>query len=168
MGAFQAYDMINCAGPIEGFIFIAWGVCHKLVIENAILSLFVDKVFRSRKAAEQDDLEGLKLAEQSAKAYLSDMLAEQDLQKDDVADFLELEEAFQVASVKHWLEAQGFDMKDFSSFFKMVSGLEHYEEITVDEFLDSILRVRGPATNMDLQAIKLQLQALTNLVVARL
>jgi len=162
----DAYDTFKCSGPIPAFIFIAWIVCFQFIIGNAIMTLFVDKVLRSRKAMEQEELELQRAQTESSKAFLLEVLAEEDLDRDDIADFAELETAFQSDKARQWLHGNGFDMHEFDFFFKVVAGFDIYEELTVEEFLDSCLRVRGPATNMDMQALKLQIQTLLNMATA--
>merc|ERR1712050_575589 len=56
----------------------------------------------------------------------------------------------------HYLSLLGVTVKDAELFFMMLSRTDFAESVEIDEFVDGCMRLRGAATNLDLQTVTMR------------
>lgn len=61
----------------------------------------------------------------------------------------------------HHFSIDGLDINDIGMFFKLLSQIkEPFDQLDIEDFIEGCMRMKGPATNMDLRAVSYQMKAL--------
>merc|ERR1740123_2939013 len=79
----------------------------------------------------------------------------------------ELEKALQMVRIRHKFELLGVDMRDANMFFTTLSSIMCSDALSIDHFIDGCLRMKGPASSLDVQAIGIQVRDLAQQVACQ-
>merc|ERR1719150_971408 len=69
-------------------------------------------------------------------------------------------EGYKISKVRHKFELLGINIRDAGSFFFTLSAIMRTERLTIDQFVDGCLEMKGNASRGDIQAVRFQLSEL--------
>jgi len=132
--------------------YMIFALLHKLIIGFSVVSVitgvFIQETF---KVSTMDDTIMMIQKERATKLHAQKMKVLFDQADKDGDKHLDREELHKVlgdASMKTWLGAMGLDVNDANLLFNLIDDGD--EQITFDELLKGIARLKGPARSIDL------------------
>mmetsp|Transcript_95620 Transcript_95620/g.276243 ORF Transcript_95620/g.276243 Transcript_95620/m.276243 type:complete len:704 (+) Transcript_95620:64-2175(+) len=147
------YEVLLRASGMAAALFVLVVAFTQIALLNIMTGVFVESAM---KLAQPDRatmaLEQRKVDLKDA-AELRELLAGLDV---DCTNTIGWEEFRQVASdplVASMLAVMGLDIKDAALMFHMLCTSSDSEEVEVDALLNACLKMKGPATSLDLQAV---------------
>jgi len=148
------YRMIEEAGVVYSTGFLFFIVFVTIVVWNIVLSSFVEKAFKLAVPDWDTMLVEKRKAELKYVKQLEHLLTSQfDTSHGDYINLEEFKRFFHQPALKAFFHARDLDLKDAELFFQMLSAHEHSEEVSVHAFIQGCLRLRGLASNIDVQSL---------------
>jgi hypothetical protein len=153
------YNIVGDAGPFYEMVFLFYIAFFCIVAWNIVMSTFVEKAF---KLAMPDFDEMMMESRRRDLRYSKELMAIIssciDADQDGYISLEEFREHSNDPSMKAWFQARDFDIKDVELFFHMISSLHGERLIDVNTFVMGIMRLRGTASNIDVQALHYDLR----------
>jgi len=144
------------------FIFIIFSTVAML---NIITSLFVEEARKAGQDEEDSVLEKLREQEEERGVLTRVLTQFVDTDGSGIISFEELDQSLSKPSIREFFELQGLRIQDVGLFFKTVSTMSPVNGLQIDAFVDACMKVKGTASSLDVQALKLQVQGLKELLV---
>jgi len=142
--------LLSVGGPLLAFLFVAFVLFFTIAAWNIITSRFVDKALK----CSQPDLETLaleqKMNDMKDGAELMSILKHSEWDRSSVISYAEFKHAAEDPRLRSYLHVRGIDVKNVDSLFNMLSAGESAMPAPV--FVNSLLRLKGLATSIDLHA----------------
>lgn len=130
---------------------------------NIITGIFVESALR----VDDDEEEKLQEVQQKLRedaAELSCLLSAMDTNGDGFLAMEEFIEAMQDDRFIHVLSRLGLTIKDSKLFFMTVACMSQHDVVSIPEFVDLVVRMRGPASSADLNSLILKTSLLSRSV----
>merc|ERR1712172_75643 len=127
------------------FCIVAW---------NIVMSTFVEKTFKlSVPDIDTTTLEKRKRDLAYSKELFAIIRSKLDENHNGRISHEEFKRHFTDPDLTAWFEARDFDMKDAELFFRLLASVDKKKEVDVTTFVLGCLRLRGTASNIDVQAL---------------
>jgi len=156
------YDIVVLTGWLNSSLFLVYILMVWMSITNIIISIFVD---RAMKLA-QPDMDALLLAKRKSDLLhvqdLKSVFAAMDENHSGTLSAEELRRCIQDVRMASVFEMKGLDIKDAEVFFSMLTSMSGTDEVDVHTFLTGWLKLKGPATSLDLYTLQFQQQLWEN------
>jgi len=151
------YKMIEPTGGLGPPLFLFFIAFFAIAVWNIITSLFME-VAMSRVRPSSRELIVEKHQQDIADVQeLSDIFSSIDT---DESDHISREEFLRFTENPEAMEAlqvRGLDIKDKEAFFEMLTSIDATEhKVGLEEFVDGCLKMRGPASSLDLHNVKFE------------
>lgn len=130
---------------------------------NIITGIFVESALR----VDDDEEEKLQEVQQKLRedaAELSCLLSRMDTSGDGFLAMNEFIEAMRDERFIHVLNRLGLNVKDSKLFFMTVACMSQHDVVRIPEFVDLVVRMRGPASSADLNSLILKTSLLSRSV----
>jgi len=152
----------------QWFIFVA--IVHKVTLGFALVGVingvFMQETFR---VAQQDDILMLRQGRNANAVHAQRMkrlMEVADKNTDARIDLNEFRGIFENAELKLWLASMDFAARDVDALFTMMN--KGTGGLTIDELIDGVAHLRGPARNIDVQHLLREHQELRGLIEGRI
>lgn len=152
------YAAVELCGPGVSLFIICYTVFFQFAFFNIVTSIFVDKAMKLAKPDHEDLFVQRQQEEAQMAQMLRDLFHEVDSDASGVISIDELREASLDGRVLHKFEMLGITVRDVHTFFSTLTAMAHSEAIGVETFVDGCLKMKGPASSLDVQAIGCQVQ----------
>eukprot|EP00929_Paragymnodinium_shiwhaense_P056613 TRINITY_DN28339_c0_g1_i2.p1 TRINITY_DN28339_c0_g1~~TRINITY_DN28339_c0_g1_i2.p1 ORF type:complete len:378 (+),score=67.11 TRINITY_DN28339_c0_g1_i2:979-2112(+) len=150
----EQYDIVRVTGRLNGVMFVFFTLFFTVAVWNIVTSIFLENTLKmATPDRESELLEKLWRDVEDAKE-LTAMLERADLDKsgmlsrEEVSRFLCEDSKF-----RGFFETRGIDIKNAEVFFEMLASASPTNEVDLEAFVASCLRVKGPATSIDLHTL---------------
>jgi len=163
----DAYNLTSKAGDRAAqFWFVTFIIFFEMAMINLISSMFVDKASKSGQPEDDEGLQEKLAEERKDKAQLRRLIESMDTDQSGMISMSKLEEGLKKQKIKELFEIQNLKIADAKLFFRTISTQCPFEGIPIEAFVEGAMKVRGFASSLDVQAMKMQLAMLTDLVRA--
>merc|ERR1719330_886144 len=156
----DVYQVVALTGYFNSGLFIGYIIFCNFAFFNIIMSIFVDKVMKLARPTQGDLLKERRLQEQEVSKELRDLIQHLDKDSSGTISLDELKAETRDEETRHKLEMLGIQVREMIVFFKTSCDYRRRTELSIDDFVDACLKMRGPASSMDLQTIGFTLQML--------
>jgi len=158
----DVYDVVKTTSPFNGIFYLSQIVFFVFAFFNIITSMFVDKAMKLAKPDEEVMMFERRQEERAAAADLRRLIMEDlDIDKDGVISLEELETLAEDDRVRHKFEMQGLEVKDAEVFFHTLTSLEKTKELSIDDFVTGCMKMKGPASSLDVHALDSKIQVMS-------
>eukprot|EP00929_Paragymnodinium_shiwhaense_P053577 TRINITY_DN26830_c0_g1_i2.p1 TRINITY_DN26830_c0_g1~~TRINITY_DN26830_c0_g1_i2.p1 ORF type:complete len:690 (-),score=119.38 TRINITY_DN26830_c0_g1_i2:517-2586(-) len=152
----EAYDVVNSAGVFNGVVFILFILFFEISVWSIVTGIFVERTMDLAKA----DLEGAVLLKrqrdlESAKE-LKTILEIVDTDCSRTISIDEWRAFMHNPELREYFEVRGVDIKDVDIFYQMLmagADTEEDADVDMDIFLAGCLRLKGPASSIDVHTL---------------
>jgi len=152
------YDVLSYTGAIAPLVYVVYIVFFFISAWNMVSSLFMEKVM----ALAQPDMDQQLLAKRRQDIAdakdLKSLLETFDQEQSGTISLEVFTRSLARPRIRHFFELRNIDVKDAEAFFAMLEAAAGSSSIGLDVVVHGLMRMRGVATNMDLQALQFQLQ----------
>jgi len=152
------YDIVRKTGTMNATFFLIYIIFFLFAFFNIITSIFVDKAM---KLAQPDD-EALMLERREEEAQTRDSLKELieslDVDNSGTISVDELKAISKDVRVRHKFEMLGVTVRDASVFIQTLTSLVGSNTVDINSFVDGCMKMTGPASSLDVQTIRFQLE----------
>jgi len=158
-----AYNTVAKTGAVNKFVFLLYFVFIWLSVTNIITCIFVDKAMKLAQPDTDQQLwdkrkENLELAEEIGKVYEEIVGG---VEPGHLLSWAEFEFAMQDPRISSHLDIAGLDVHNTFMFFSMLSSVAGKDEIDADTFIQSCLKMKGYAMNIDLLQVGYEIKILS-------
>lgn len=163
----EVYEVMHLTGPLNSFLFIAYIIFFTFAFFNIVMSIFVDKAMKLAKPDEEQSYKQRVREEAETTKEITALLVDTvDKDHSGTITMGELQEAFEVGRVRHKFEQQDITVREAEVFFQTVTTMLGRDELTIDEFVRACMKMKGPASSIDLQAIGFQVEEMSRNIEA--
>jgi len=154
----KMYHLLTYTGPANPIIFLLYILFFIIAAWNIVTSLFIEKAL----ALAQPDLDSQVLEKRRKDiADAKDLMGLMKAMDDSNSGTISLD-AFKMfldqPRFRAFFEIRNIDIRDMEMFFRMLRTVTDNDEIKLDMLVNGLLRMRGVATNIDLQMLQFQFQ----------
>lgn len=161
----DVYDIVSLQSVTSGFGFVGFIIFFQMAIFNIITSIFVDKAMRLGQP-EEDDAVAERLDEARAdERKLRELVNKLDIESSGDITLDQLEDSLRKPEIREYFQLQGLNIRDVKLFFKTLSAMYPNDGLKIDAFVDGCMKVKGHASSLDMQAMKIQTHAITDLLL---
>jgi len=164
----EVYDVYLRMGTFQALFFLFFIMVFQFSFFNIVTAIFVNKALRLG-APEQDKTEQTLMKEK-----LLEVLAKRNFdENEDTITASQLDSVLRDRGLRALLRKFGLDVREVQLLFEMLTRIAqadtpgHSDELSVDQFVDQIMKIKGVATNQDLLACRLDLTLLVMQVLER-
>merc|ERR1719330_700964 len=158
----QCWQLMNHVHDSWGFFFIVWRCCFGFAVIQVITSVFIQHTF---KVASRDEEIMIKEKEKASSTYLKHLdtlFTDLDESGDGKITHDEFDQVMVEPRFKHFFAALEIDVSDVPRVFKMLDNGDG--EVTKEEFIDGLKKLKGPAQAIDMFAVAKDLKRLRALL----
>eukprot|EP00929_Paragymnodinium_shiwhaense_P011298 TRINITY_DN11685_c0_g1_i1.p1 TRINITY_DN11685_c0_g1~~TRINITY_DN11685_c0_g1_i1.p1 ORF type:complete len:618 (+),score=91.82 TRINITY_DN11685_c0_g1_i1:131-1984(+) len=149
----EAYDVAEKTGYTNGLVFLCMVAFFFLAVWNIVASVFIENTIHVATVSyEQRVLHEHKVAAFDAKE-LMDLCKVADVNGSGGFSAEEFQAFISSPKVRNFFVARNLDIKNAEHFFEMLNGASQGDELSLEDFVGSCLRVKGAATSIDLQML---------------
>lgn len=160
----RMYDLLARTGWAYALVFLFFVVFFLMSFFNITTSLFVDQALKlSRPDHEARMLEKWR-EDITASADLRAMISHMDKDKSGKVNRAEWMRMVEEPDVVAHFELADLDIKDANDFFDAVVSLTGNDEIDIETFVESCMKVKGAASSIDLQIVLFQVRAMRQML----
>jgi len=152
------YATVKHCGPTFRFFFLFYIVFFNFAFFNIVTSVFVDKAMKLAKPDEETLLAERKQHDLELDQMLRELFNMVDDDDSGVITIDELQQAIEDARVLHKFELLGISVRDADTFFHTLTAISHGEDLRIDEFVEGCLKLKGPASSLDVQYVRSQVE----------
>jgi len=149
--------------------FMLFCVIHKLTIGFAVLGIINGALMQETfKVASTDDTIMVRQKRRAARVHADKMgrlFNEADENGNGMVTLEEFRTVIKDSIVETWLASMDLDMRDSDTLFMLIDE-DGDGEITVEELIQGVARLKGPARSIDLNIMKIQQQKLSEMIEA--
>jgi hypothetical protein len=160
------YNVVGEAGPAFKIVYLFYIAFFTIVAWNTVLGSFVEKACRLALP----DLEATAMEKHQEQQLYSKELSSMLLRKIDVdgdgsITLEEFRQQLQDHEVVAFFLARDINVTDAEMFFHMLSSIHGTDKVEIKTFTKAILRLRGNASALDMQAFHFDMKCLTQELV---
>lgn len=155
----ELYDLVAMWGPITGLLFQSFIVCFQMAVFNVITSIYVDKARKLGQADDDDAIEEKMNDEKDQRESLRRLFTKLDTDRSGEIDLEELKENLKDPEVVQYFDHHGLRIRDVKLFFKTLGTTGNYSSVPLEAFVDGCVKLQGDATSLDVQVLRLHMQA---------
>jgi len=145
-------DAVMQIDALQTILFFIYTTFTILAVLNIITGVFVDNAVETAKQEREFLVQKEMELREKYVDEMHDLFHEMDVDGSGTVTFEEVQEYFLDKRVQSYFQALGLDPTDTERLFRLIDS-DGSEELSVDEFLDGCLRLKGWATSIDAHAI---------------
>jgi len=158
------YDAASKIGSFEAMVFLVFISFINIALMNVLTGIFVENAMQFA----QPDRENLALEKRKQQVQDSaelrrifqELKASSGQSGDDTISKTDFLNAMRQPRLRSLLHTLGLDIRDARIFFSMLVAANEGGSVDIDQFVDGCMRLKGPATSIDLQSVMLQSRAI--------
>eukprot|EP00929_Paragymnodinium_shiwhaense_P118062 TRINITY_DN8968_c0_g1_i1.p1 TRINITY_DN8968_c0_g1~~TRINITY_DN8968_c0_g1_i1.p1 ORF type:complete len:697 (-),score=95.17 TRINITY_DN8968_c0_g1_i1:185-2275(-) len=150
---YEYFELMSDTSEMTAFLFVFFNLFFAVAVWNIVTSIFLENTLRKAQPDQETELfEKHKRDVEDAKELMGFILkADADasgmLSREEFNDFLK-DDKFRA-----YFDMRGIDVKDANVFFDMLTTSIENDEVDLESFVGSCLRVKGNATSIDLHSL---------------
>jgi len=152
------YRALSHTGTIAPTVLIMYILFFLIAVWNVFTSLFVEKMLTLSRPDEEYQLMEKRKKDLKDTQDLMALVEGMDMDQHGLVSLGEFKWVLCQPSIYNFLESRDIDVKDAEMFFRTLQLSSGSSELDLEIVVSGLLRMRGMATNMDLQAIQFQVQ----------
>eukprot|EP00929_Paragymnodinium_shiwhaense_P116554 TRINITY_DN8618_c0_g2_i4.p1 TRINITY_DN8618_c0_g2~~TRINITY_DN8618_c0_g2_i4.p1 ORF type:complete len:236 (-),score=54.58 TRINITY_DN8618_c0_g2_i4:183-890(-) len=134
-------------------MFMAMLIFFAVVVWNIVASVFVENAIRvATSDREEEALAQYRADIEDAKELMA-LCQRADIDKSGTLSREEFEDVMASHLIKEFFYIRGLDIKNARHFFELMNTVTDGDEVDLEQFVGSCLRVRGPASSIDLHML---------------
>jgi len=154
----DVFDVVSITGISNSIMFICFISFFTFAFFNIVTSIFVDKAMKLAKPDEEAIMLERREEEIDTARRLRELIKSMDADGSGHITFSELEFAARHAHVQKRFEMLGITLRDVKVFFVTLCSIVGTNRLSIDRFVDSCMKMKGPASGLDVQAISFQIR----------
>eukprot|EP00929_Paragymnodinium_shiwhaense_P063660 TRINITY_DN31819_c0_g2_i2.p1 TRINITY_DN31819_c0_g2~~TRINITY_DN31819_c0_g2_i2.p1 ORF type:complete len:282 (-),score=59.11 TRINITY_DN31819_c0_g2_i2:144-989(-) len=147
------YDIIKGTGLLNCTMFFCMLVFFAVVVWNIVASVFVENAIRAATSDRDEEVLAQHRNDIEDAKELMHLCKLADLDKSGSICRAEFEHFMDSPLIKEFFFVRGLDIKNAAHFFEMMNQVTDGDEVDLEQFVGSCLRVRGAATSIDLHML---------------
>lgn len=148
----DVYNVVALTGTSNAAFFICFIIFFTFAFFNVVMSMFVDKAMKLAQPDENEQLVEKREEYQNISKELRDLIKDMDEDGSGTISIAELEKAGENDRIKFKFEMLGLSVREAKLFFETLT-FPHRRELDIDDFVEACMKMKGPASGIDLQAI---------------
>eukprot|EP00747_Dinoflagellata_sp_TGD_P016764 gnl/TRDRNA2_/TRDRNA2_125349_c0_seq2.p1 gnl/TRDRNA2_/TRDRNA2_125349_c0~~gnl/TRDRNA2_/TRDRNA2_125349_c0_seq2.p1 ORF type:complete len:649 (-),score=122.47 gnl/TRDRNA2_/TRDRNA2_125349_c0_seq2:82-1905(-) len=154
----EIYQALRPLGSFYLGLFLFYTAFFIFAVFNVLTAIFVDNAVTLSQPDRDNMLSKQRRKEQAIADHLKLMIHEMDSDGDGQIGWDEFREVMEDPHVAPIMRAMGLDVKDAEQFYNVMLMTAHANgaSISIDEFVDGCMKMRGQATSIDLQLLLYQ------------
>lgn len=148
------------------WLFLAYvSFCYFAVL-NVVTGVFCNSAIENAKREPEMLIQSLLRDKKFYERSLKKLFHSVDMDESGTIGIRELEKSITDPALRAWFEAMGLEIKDAWTLFKLIDE-DRSHDITVREFVDQCLHLRGSARGLDLEHMRQELRAISKTILER-
>mmetsp|Transcript_113252 Transcript_113252/g.293125 ORF Transcript_113252/g.293125 Transcript_113252/m.293125 type:complete len:784 (-) Transcript_113252:100-2451(-) len=146
------YEVTEGIGTMEAVVFLVFVALMQIALMNILTGIFVENAMKLA----QPDREALALERRKKQNNDAEELKRLFIQMGAKTGILtndEFKRQMRRSKVVAHFAVLGLDVKDANSFFETLAAASENNEVDIKTFVDGCMRLKGPATSIDLQSV---------------
>eukprot|EP00929_Paragymnodinium_shiwhaense_P002113 TRINITY_DN102302_c0_g1_i1.p1 TRINITY_DN102302_c0_g1~~TRINITY_DN102302_c0_g1_i1.p1 ORF type:complete len:662 (+),score=106.08 TRINITY_DN102302_c0_g1_i1:50-2035(+) len=148
-----AYQFFAATGPMLSVVYLFFVIFFQVAVWNIVTSVFIENTMNMGGPDRDEEVFNKRRQDRSDAKELLAVCKEADTDFSGTVSVDEFDSFMDNAKFRSFLELRGIDIKDTRMFFHMIKTTTHCTEIELEDFVTTCLKVRGPATSVDLHAM---------------
>eukprot|EP00747_Dinoflagellata_sp_TGD_P217702 gnl/TRDRNA2_/TRDRNA2_90070_c0_seq1.p1 gnl/TRDRNA2_/TRDRNA2_90070_c0~~gnl/TRDRNA2_/TRDRNA2_90070_c0_seq1.p1 ORF type:complete len:730 (+),score=165.39 gnl/TRDRNA2_/TRDRNA2_90070_c0_seq1:82-2190(+) len=141
-------------------LFLFYTAFFTIAVFNVLTGIFVDHAMKVSEPERDDLLTDLRKQHTEEVEDVKDLCRKIDLDNSGTISWTEFETCAEDEVMKTYMSLLGLDVKDAAMFFDSLAEAGGSDEVDIDSFVEGCLRMKGPASGIDLQCLSLQVKVL--------
>eukprot|EP00929_Paragymnodinium_shiwhaense_P116556 TRINITY_DN8618_c0_g3_i1.p1 TRINITY_DN8618_c0_g3~~TRINITY_DN8618_c0_g3_i1.p1 ORF type:complete len:677 (-),score=127.11 TRINITY_DN8618_c0_g3_i1:238-2268(-) len=147
------YNLIAKTGVLNTFMFVSMLIFFAVVVWNIVASVFVENAIRAASADREEEVLAQFRSDIESAKELMHLCQRADIDKSGTLSREEFENFMGSHLIKEFFYIRGLDIKNARHFFELMNQVTEADEVDLEQFVGSCLRVRGAATSIDLHML---------------
>eukprot|EP00929_Paragymnodinium_shiwhaense_P101600 TRINITY_DN6474_c0_g2_i2.p1 TRINITY_DN6474_c0_g2~~TRINITY_DN6474_c0_g2_i2.p1 ORF type:complete len:1046 (-),score=215.85 TRINITY_DN6474_c0_g2_i2:77-3214(-) len=149
----DSFVIVAKTGFFNGAVFVVMVVFFVVAVWNIIASMFIENTIQSASYNRDDAVLAQRKAEVEDAQELIHLCRIADIDKSGTISSVEFKEFMESPLIREFFAVRGLDIKNAACFFDMMASVSQSGEVDLEGFVGSCMRVRGPATSIDLHML---------------
>jgi len=172
---FKYYEVVERCGTFYRLIFLFFTFFFVFALFNILTGIFVEKaVLATQPDRDEIIMDQCRKSRREADEF-RDLCKHLDEDDSGTISYAEFIESMQDDRMVAYMASVGLEVHDVELFFRIVTNAAHNEQITIDQFVEGCMSMRGQATGLDMQKslfetskLHMRLQLMENVITARM
>jgi len=154
------YDATLKIGSSYAWFFLFFTIFFMFAVVNIVTAIYVDSVQKNSQPDHQEILEDWRRAHKIQRQTMTKLIEEMDTDHSGKINHEEFQALAKSETLTALLETLGIHVSDAEILFHLMTSFADKAELEVDRdmFLNSLLRIKGKASAIDLQVLSFQLK----------
>eukprot|EP00929_Paragymnodinium_shiwhaense_P011874 TRINITY_DN11824_c0_g1_i4.p1 TRINITY_DN11824_c0_g1~~TRINITY_DN11824_c0_g1_i4.p1 ORF type:complete len:655 (-),score=80.38 TRINITY_DN11824_c0_g1_i4:151-2115(-) len=154
------YKVVRKTDSMSSFMFLGMIIFFAVAVWNIIASIFFEKAIKSSMTSRDDEILDKRRNEEQDAKELMDLCKRADVDSSGSISDVEFEKLMSTESILEFFSVRGLDIKNARHFFEVMNAMTPGNEVDLEEFVGSCLRVKGAATSIDLHLLAFESRAM--------
>lgn len=156
------YEIMKVTGLLGPFLLVMYILFFIIAAWNIVTSLFIEKALALAQPDQDQQMLKMKRQDLLDARTLLQLIEGLDDDHSGTLTIGEFKKLMTDAAIQKFFAFKGIDIKDAELFFHMLEAAAKATEIRTETVTNGLMRMRGYATNLDLQAVIFQISMLSH------
>eukprot|EP00929_Paragymnodinium_shiwhaense_P011877 TRINITY_DN11824_c0_g3_i1.p1 TRINITY_DN11824_c0_g3~~TRINITY_DN11824_c0_g3_i1.p1 ORF type:complete len:650 (-),score=113.55 TRINITY_DN11824_c0_g3_i1:279-2228(-) len=149
----ETFEIVSQTGLLNSFVFLIMIIFFAVAVWNIIASIFFENTIKSATVDRDEEVLNRRRGDLEDAKELMHLCASADIDKSGSISHVEFDKFMQCPMIREFFLIRGLDIKNAAHFFSVINQASDGEEVGLEDFVGSCLRVKGPATSIDLHML---------------
>eukprot|EP00929_Paragymnodinium_shiwhaense_P116549 TRINITY_DN8618_c0_g1_i3.p1 TRINITY_DN8618_c0_g1~~TRINITY_DN8618_c0_g1_i3.p1 ORF type:complete len:549 (-),score=88.75 TRINITY_DN8618_c0_g1_i3:160-1728(-) len=147
------YDLVETTGAMNCTLFLSMLIFFAVAVWNIVASVFVENTIKAATIDREEQVLAQHRADIDDAKELMQLCRSADIDKSGSISREEFEKFMDSPLIREFFLIRGLDIKNAAHFFEMMNQVTDGDEVDLEQFVGSCLRVKGAATSIDLHML---------------
>eukprot|EP00929_Paragymnodinium_shiwhaense_P082766 TRINITY_DN4377_c1_g1_i1.p1 TRINITY_DN4377_c1_g1~~TRINITY_DN4377_c1_g1_i1.p1 ORF type:complete len:727 (-),score=157.99 TRINITY_DN4377_c1_g1_i1:382-2562(-) len=157
----DCFSLVARTGTVNAIVFLIMVAFFYVAVWNIVTSVFVENTFRAAVIDREEEAAARHRCDVQDAKDLMKLARQADLDSSGTLSAEEFQSFMDNEQIRTFFAVRGLDIKNAMHFFEMVSAVNAGEEIALEYFVGCCLRVKGPASSIDLHLLAFEHRLMT-------
>eukprot|EP00929_Paragymnodinium_shiwhaense_P101537 TRINITY_DN6469_c0_g1_i1.p1 TRINITY_DN6469_c0_g1~~TRINITY_DN6469_c0_g1_i1.p1 ORF type:complete len:790 (-),score=161.00 TRINITY_DN6469_c0_g1_i1:325-2694(-) len=153
---YDVYRILAVTGRFDCVVFLTMQAFFHIAVWNIVASVFIETTFKNATVNREDQaLAQRNRDERDAKEFF-ELCEIADEDGSGTLSLQEFEALMEKEDIQDFFVAKGLDVRNATTFFRMISAVNEGGEVPLADFVGACLRLKGAASSIDLQMLAVE------------
>eukprot|EP00929_Paragymnodinium_shiwhaense_P011872 TRINITY_DN11824_c0_g1_i2.p1 TRINITY_DN11824_c0_g1~~TRINITY_DN11824_c0_g1_i2.p1 ORF type:complete len:443 (-),score=70.48 TRINITY_DN11824_c0_g1_i2:155-1483(-) len=149
----NVYDTVSKTGYTNSAVFLIMIIFFAVAVWNIIASIFLENTIKSATVDREEEVLTRRRADMEDAKELMALCRNADVDNSGTISEIEFAKFMACPLIREFFLIRGLDIKNAAHFFHVINEVTEGNEVDLEEFVGSCLRVKGNATSIDLHML---------------
>eukprot|EP00929_Paragymnodinium_shiwhaense_P101539 TRINITY_DN6469_c0_g2_i1.p1 TRINITY_DN6469_c0_g2~~TRINITY_DN6469_c0_g2_i1.p1 ORF type:complete len:795 (-),score=151.94 TRINITY_DN6469_c0_g2_i1:385-2769(-) len=153
---YDVYRIVSVTGRFDCFVFLTMQAFFHIAVWNIVASVFIETTFKNATVNREDQALAQRDRDERDGKEFFELCQIADENESGTLSLEEFEALMENEDIQDFFVAKGLEVKNATTFFRMISAVNEDGEVPLADFVGACLRLKGAASSIDLQMLAVE------------